>query len=165
MHNGTAPSPQPGRPWVTCRVRAAGAERHCQCLGGMAAPRSWSPPPRGPRAGLRLLQRCLSVSAALCGHELGAASPLLAGAAFQHWEISGDGGRGCFNSGFWGGNALNKGGGTLRKVGETQSRRRSELGLSIPTPTPNSEARGTTGDERAWRRGSSQPRFVNSISY
>ena len=69
---------------------------------GDGSPPLLEPAPPGARAGLCPLQRCLSVSAASCGHELGAASPLLAGAAFQHWEISGDGGQGCFNSGFWG---------------------------------------------------------------
>ena len=77
-----------------------GAERGRQCPGGTAAPSSWSPPPGGARAGLRPLQRRLSVSIASCGRELGAAGPLLAGAAFQHREISGDGGPGCFNSSF-----------------------------------------------------------------
>lgn len=55
-----------------------GAERHRQGPGGTAAPSSWSPTPGGACAGLRLLQRRLSVSAASCERELGAARPLAA---------------------------------------------------------------------------------------
>lgn len=37
-----------------------GAERYRQCPGGTAAPRSWSPPPRGPVRGfVRFRDACL----------------------------------------------------------------------------------------------------------
>ena len=79
-----------------------GAERRRQCPGGTAAPSSWSPPPWGARGGaLSVSEKTVCVSSVVWTWA-GAGSPLLAGAAFQHREILGDGRQGCFNSGVLG---------------------------------------------------------------